>query len=241
VIGALPQHLANSHGIPGLAEMYIDIGVQSRLAAEEVGIEVGSPVAYASVFEIMNGRIASKAMDDRGGCTLLLQLAERIVADEVPADVFLVFAVQEETALRGAVPAIYEIQPDYAIGVDATLAFDTPDLNDGQTEVCLGGGVVFKVLDHIRGSGLGFISHPGLRRHLEQLAHEHEIPFQREVVTGLSTAATPLPYVRSGLPVAGVSFPLRYSHSPVEVADTTDLENTLALLELAVQHPWELS
>lgn len=241
VIGTLPQHLANSHGVPGLGDMYIDIGLQSRLAAEEVGIEVGSPVTYASVFEILNGRIASKALDDRGGCALLLQLAARMIADEVPADIHLVFAVQEETTLRGAVPAIYAIQPDYAIGVDATLAFDTPDLKDGQAEISLGGGVVFKVLDHIRGSGLGFISHPGLRRHLEQLAREHEIPFQREVVTGLTTAATPLPYVRSGLPVAGVSFPLRYSHSPVEVADLTDLENTLALLDLAVHYAWELS
>jgi putative aminopeptidase FrvX len=239
VVGALPQHLASSHDAPLLSRMYLDMGTRDRLSGEACGVEVGLPVTYAPSFERLQDRIASKSLDDRAGCAILLQLAERLKAQPPSADLYLVFVVQEETVLRGAIPMMYELQPDYAIGVDATLSFDTPDLADGQTEVKLGQGVVFKVMDHIRGSGLGFISHQGLRRYHERLAQKNGLLFQREVVTGLSTAATPLPFIRSGLPVMGLSFPLRYAHSPVEVADLADLHAILNLIEQAVRHPWQ--
>jgi putative aminopeptidase FrvX len=196
-------------------------------------------VTFRPAFEALNGRLASKALDDRLGCFILLQLAHRLQAHPAQCEVLLAFVTQEETRLQGAVPVASHLRPDWALGLDATLSFDTPDLPNGQTEVRLGGGPAIKIMDHLRGMGLGFVPHLGLRRHIEAVAAAVDIPLQREVVIGLSTAAAPLPFLGAGLPVAAVSFPLRYSHSPVEVADAGDADATLQLLEAVVRSPWK--
>ncbi len=238
VIGALPQHLnSGSQSVP-LNEIFIDIGTASRQAAVDLGIEVGTAVTYVPELTCLQNSIACKALDDRLGCHMLLRLARAALDDPTRSDLYLVFSVQEETLQRGADPAIVQIQPDYVIGVDGTLAFDTPDLDDGQNDMRLGSGTAIKVMDAIRGHGMGLMSHPALRRHLEGLAVDAKIPFQREVLTGLTTAVTPLPYLLSGLPVAAVSFPLRYAHSPVETADLDDVEFTYRLLDCMVRNPW---
>ncbi len=141
--------------------------------------------------------------------------------------------------LTAGVPVANSIQPDWILGVDGTLSFDTPDLANGQNTVALGAGPVFKVLDRIRGAGQGMVSHQGLRRHLETLARTAGIPFQREVVIGITTAVTPLPFAAAGIPTAAVSFPLRYSHSAIEIAGIDDIRARAGLLEQAVRSPWQ--
>jgi endoglucanase len=239
VIGARHQHVSDPQEAIDLANLYIDIGAASRDQVLNRGIQVGIPVTYAAGFDVLDGRVSGKSLDDRLGCFLLLSLAEQLRSQPLPVDLSLVFVVQEETILTGAVPAIYDLEPDWAIGLDATLAFDTPDLTGGQNDIALGEGTVIKVMDHLRGQGLGFISHLGLRQHVERTAQEKGIRFQREVVTGLSTAATPLPYLRSRLPVAAVSFPLRYAHSPVDMVDVGDAQASLHLLAGLVFQPWD--
>jgi endoglucanase len=156
-------------------------------------------------------------------------------------DLYLAFLVQEENVYYAGLPIVNTLQPDYAIGVDATLAFDTPDLENGQTDLHLGGGTVIKVMDRLRSSGLGFVAHPELRAHLEWLAKENQVPFQREIVIGLSTLAALMPFAGAGLPVAAISFPLRYSHSSLEICNLFDIQATAKLLELAVHQPWNFS
>jgi putative aminopeptidase FrvX len=238
VICAFPQHLKKSRPSLELSDLFIDTGVQSRQEVLDLGIETGLPVTFQPSFHEHRGRVSGKSLDDRIGCYLLLRLAECLREAVLPCDLYLSFVVQEENLLRGAEPVAYSLQPDYVIGLDGTLAFDTPDLLDGQNEVVLGSGTVIKVMDHLRGMGIGFIPHLGLRRHLEAQAAAAGIPFQREVVTGLSTAASPLPFIRSGLPTAAVSFPLRYTHSPVEMADIQDIQHTLDLLIRLANNPW---
>jgi putative aminopeptidase FrvX len=237
-VGAFHQHLAGDSTQFELSSLFIDIGCRSKAQAQDLGIEVGSPITFAPAFELLNGRISSKALDDRAGCFLLLQLADLLLANPSHLDIFLVFIVQEESILQGAVPAIYDIQPDWAIGLDATLAFDTPDQANGPSDLFLGQGTVIKVMDHLRGQGVGFIAHLALRHFLEDLARKNGIVYQKEVVIGLSTAASPLPYIRTGLPVAAVSFPLRYAHSPAEMVELADLQATLDFLNLIARTSW---
>jgi putative aminopeptidase len=241
VVGAIPMHLAADQAQPGLADMYIDLGLCSHQRVEELGVEVGQPVTYASELLELDGRVSAKSLDDRLGCALLVELALRMIEQPAGCDLYLAFLVQEENVFYSGLPVVNAVQPDYAIGVDATLAFDTPDLDDGQTDLHLGGGTVIKVMDRLRSSGIGFVAHPELRCHLERLAKENHVPFQREIVIGLSTLASLLPFAGTGLPVAAVSFPLRYGHSPQEVCDLADIEATSALLELAVRQPWTFS
>lgn len=239
VAGVLPQHLAGDAAPPDLTTAYVDIGASSREQAHRRGVEVGSPITFHGSFKQLDGRVSAKALDDRLGCFLLLRLAESLRANPPQCEVHLAFVVQEETRLHGAMPLAFGRDLDWALGVDATLAFDTPDLMNGQTDVRLGGGPAIKVMDHVRRHGQGFIAHLGLRTHIEAAARERAIAAQREVVIGLTTAAAPLPFVRAGLPVAAVSFPLRYSHSPVEVADVGDIQATLQLLQAVVDNPWK--
>ncbi len=239
VMSAIPMHLIADVSQPSLPGMHLDLGVRSQAEAEALGIEVGLPITYAPSFDRINGCVASKSLDDRLGCFLLLELAARMQAQAGQCDLWLVFAVQEENMLSGGVPVANVIDPDWALGVDATLAFDTPDLSNGQNDVALGAGTVVKVMDRLRRVGQGLIAHPALRRHLESLAKSAGIPFQREVIIGISTAATPLAFAATGIPSAAVSFPLRYSHSAIEVADLDDVRATADLLEHAVRSPWE--
>jgi len=241
VVGALPMHLAADRSRTAVEEIYIDLGVRSRQQAETLGMEVGLPVTFAAEFFEFNGSIAAKSLDDRLGCWLLVELARRLIERPADCDLHLAFLVQEENVFFASLPAAQGIQPDYAIGVDATLAFDTPDLIDGQTDLHLGGGAVIKIMDRIRGSGIGFVAHSELRAHIERLAKDNGIPFQREIVIGLSTLASLLPFAGAGVPVAAVSFPLRYAHSALEVCDVSDVLAAGALLELAVRCPWQVS
>jgi putative aminopeptidase FrvX len=239
LVGVLPQHVSNGKPAPGLEQMYIDIGANSSAEAEAMGVQVGSPLTYRATFEVIHERLVSaKALDNRLGCYVLLRLAEALQWRSLPMAVYLGFTVQEETRLAGAIPLANRLRPDWAVGVDATLAFDTPDLHDGQTDLALGQGPAIKVMDHVRGAMQGLIAHPGLRRHIEGLARQHGLPFQRELVIGLSTAATPLPFVGEGIPTAAVSIPIRYSHSPVETADLRDVRDTCRLLEALVIEPF---
>ncbi len=239
VVSAIPMHLIPDVPQPPLAGMHVDLGVRSQAEAEALGVEVGLPVTFAPSFDCINHCIASKSLDDRLGCFLLLELAARLRAQACPCDLWLVFVVQEENILDAGVPAANAIQPDWALGVDATLAFDTPDLPNGQNQVALGAGTVVRVMDRVRTTGQGLIAHQGLRKHLESLAKSAGIPFQREVIIGLSTAATPLAFIVTGIPSAALSFPLRYSHAAIEVADLDDIRATADLLECAVRSPWE--
>ncbi|HSV86526.1 MAG TPA: hypothetical protein VLH85_08115 [Levilinea sp.] len=241
VIGALPMHLAAERPSGALENMYIDLGAHSRQRVEQLGVAVGQPVTFAGELIHLDSCLASKSLDDRLGCWLLVELARCIKAQPAKCDLHLAFLVQEENVFYAGLPVAQAVQPDYAIGVDATLAFDTPDLKDGQTDLHIGGGTVIKVMDRLRTSGIGFVAHPELRAHLERLATENGLPFQREIVIGLSTLASMLPFAGSGLPVAAVSFPLRYSHSAIEVCDRSDIETTGALLELAVRQPWQVA
>lgn len=238
VIGMTPPHIAAGAVPADLGKLFVDIGVRSLSDAQTLGIEIGNPLTCKPIFQVMQRRVSAKALDDRAGCALLVHLAEQLLGTELNCDLYLAFVVQEENLLVGAQPVVFNIEPDWILGLDATLTYDTPDLGSAYSDVALGKGPAIKIMDHIRGRGQGFISHLELRKHIEYLAREEQIPLQREIATGISTAVAPLPFTQAGYPVAALSFPLRYSHSPAEVADLDDLSQTLDLLLAIVRSPW---
>jgi len=238
VVGLTPPHIAAGEMPADIGKLFVDIGARSLLGAQSLGVEIGSPVTCKPLFQVFQGQVAAKSLDDRAGCALLVHLAEEVANSELPCDLYLAFVVQEENLLLGAQPVAFDLKPDWILGVDATLTYDTPDLGNDYSDVSLGLGPAVKIMDHIRGRGQGFIAHTGLRRHIERLAEAECIPLQREIAIGITTAAAPLPFVNSGFPVAAISFPLRYSHSPAEVANLKDLEQTLHLLLAVVRSPW---
>ena len=143
VIGVKSHHLSpleEKYRVLPYQELYFDFGAKSSAEVQELGIEVGTPVAYEPAFTVLqNGRVAATSLDDRGGCATLVRLAAAAAAQRPAATLYLVGTVQEEFNLRGAQVAAQVLKPDLAIALDVMVAGDTPDLAD-RLDLRLGGG-----------------------------------------------------------------------------------------------------
>ncbi len=218
------------------AELSIDAGFRSRSEAEGAGVQIGSPVVYLPrVVDLHGGRIAGTAIDDRAGCAVLLELLARRKGVMGPPVTF-VWSVQEEFNLRGVLPAAAAAKPDIAIQIDLILATDTPDMAS-RGDVALGGGPAMSLYSfHGRGTLNGVIPHPELVRLVEGAARARGLPLQRSAHTG---ALTDLSYIQftgmDGVACIDLGFPLRATHSALEVVDPRDLEQLVDLLEATLE------
>lgn len=213
-------------------ELYVDAGFASANEAQAAGVRIGTPVTYAPrVLPLQGSRLAGTSVDDRAGCAVLLALAAARKGKPGPT-LHLVWSVQEEFNLRGVLPAATALAPDIALQIDLLLACDTPDMGY-RGEVALGGGPGISLYSfHGRGTLNGVIPHPALVRLMESAAEGAGLPLQRSAHTG---ALTDLSYIQfmgpEGVACLDVGFPMRYSHSALEVVDTADLEGLVQLLD----------
>jgi len=235
--GILPAHL-DSEQLTHLNDLYIDIGTTSQTEAENIGVRIGDGLTWSPHLEQQDsGLIVGKALDDRLGCLALLSLAGKLQVNNIPNNLYLAFVVQEETGLMGGVPVINSIAPDIVIGVDGTLAFDTPDLKDQQCDIRLGNGPTIKLMDAIRGKTGSYLPNWKLAERFRKLAEETGVPLQAEVITGLSTAITPVPFAAKGVRTVALSLPIRYHHSPIETAHVSDTAGLINLLVSFLNQP----
>lgn len=221
VVG-IEQKRDNADKVPKLEQLYIDVGATSR---DDCPVQVGDPAVFVRPFTAQGTRLVSKAMDDRIGCAVLIEMLRRLDgSDELTTgnDLYVVFAVQEEVGLRGAHTSAYGIDPDMAIAVDVTGTGDTPESKP--MAVKLGQGPAIKVQDR------GMIAHPRVRRLLERRAEDVGIPYQLEVLERGTTDAAAMQLARAGVPAGCLSIPCRYIHSPSEMVDEVDVENAVRLL-----------
>ncbi len=216
-------------------ELAVDCGFASAAEAAAAGIAIGDPVTYLPRFMPLAGnRVAGTAIDDRAGCAVLLLLAEALASAPARPPVHLVFSVQEEFNLRGAVVAAQALKPDIAIQIDLMLATDTPDMAD-RGEMRLGAGPGISLYSfHGRGTLNGVIPHPALVALMEDAAAAASIPLQRSAQTGILTDLSYVQLVGEGVAAIDVGFPMRYSHSSLEVCDLADLAALTQLLAKAV-------
>ena len=221
VIGAKPPHLMTPEEKKQVIEMkklFIDIGATSSDEVKELGIKVGSIAVLDREVVRLGGtdRVTGKAFDDRVGVASLI-FALKLLSDvEHEAEVYSVFTVQEEIGLKGATVSAFAVKPDVGIAVDVTTANDIPEVDEKDWVTELGKGPAVKVMDK------GNISHPKLRELLIKIAEEEKIPYQLEVLPGGATDAAAIMVSREGVPVATISIPCRYIHSPIEVLDLKD-------------------
>jgi putative aminopeptidase FrvX len=124
--------------------------------------------------------------------------------------------------------------PDIAIQLDLVLATDTPDMRE-RGEVALGGGPAISLYSfHGRGTLNGVIPHPAMVRLFEQTARAETLALQRSAHGGLLTDLSYVQFVGQGVAAIDVGFPMRYSHSSLEVCDLNDLEGLVRLLVAAL-------
>ncbi|MCI8474741.1 MAG: M42 family metallopeptidase [Oscillospiraceae bacterium] len=208
-----------------LDDLYLDIGAASREEAQRM-VRLGDTAVYATTAGRAGNRVISPYLDNRVSCTVLLKVLEKLKKSEY--DLYLVFTVQEELGLRGAKTAAYGIDPDLAIAVDVTGAYDYPGAPKTGSAV-LGGGAAIKVMD------TSVICHPEMVKQLAALAQEKGIHAQQDVLTRGGTDAGAIYQSREGVVTGGISIPCRYSHTPTSIVDLGDVEACIELVAAFIE------
>jgi endoglucanase len=191
--------------------------------------KVGERATFATKFKRVGPSILSKAIDDRIGIAILIELLKHAPSN---LDLCLAFSVQEEVGLRGAKVAAHYFDPDLAIAVDSTPARDLPAQND-EENVSYNTKLGFGPAIYIANSST--VDDPRLVRFLEETAIKEKIPYQFRQPGGGGTDAGAIQGARAGVPVVSVSVPHRYTHSPISISRVDDWENTLNLLHSALK------
>jgi putative aminopeptidase FrvX len=226
---ATPQD--EKYRVTPYAELYVDAGFGSAAAATAAGIDVGTPVVYApKVVRLAGDRLAGTSVDDRAGCAVVVEVARELLRATRRPTVHLVFSVQEEFNLRGALPAAQALAPDIAIQLDLVLATDTPDMGP-RGDVALGRGPAMSMYSfHGRGTLNGLIPHPALVSLFDGAAKDTGLTLQRSAHIGALTETSYVQLVGAGVAAIDLGFPMRYSHSSLEVCALSDLEGLARLL-----------
>jgi putative aminopeptidase FrvX len=205
-------------------DLFLDVGakdgdeLRSLVRPGDAALWHGTPIALAGE------RVASRAFDNRIGCYVALEVARRLAERGCPGDFIAVAAVQEEVGdFAGSRTAAFATEPEIAIAVDVTHA---NDVRGGEPEdegkVVLGGGPTLS-----RGPSI----HPAIFELLHETAEAEKIPFAVEVSRGTTSTDADAVYLsRRGIATGLVSVPLRYMHSPVEIADLKDIERAVQLI-----------
>lgn len=222
VIGCVPVHLLNTeqrNAVPGVSDMVIDIGAADREEALAV-VGLGDTAVFDSAFvRFGDGLLKGKAIDDRVGCAMLIELLRR----DAPFDFTATFTVQEENGLVGARTASFAVAPNVAVVLEATTAADVAGVPE-EGQVCrVGRGPVLSVMDH----------HTIYDRKLvglaQDVAEKEEIPCQlKQAVAGGNNAGA-IHVSRGGVRTAALSLPCRYLHSAACVISQQDIQSTLRL------------
>ena len=232
VIGKKAIHLMEAEERKKVSEiknLWIDIGAKEGDEAKGM-VRVGDVgVLDQELFELPNGRVASRSLDNRMGAFVVLE-ALRLLSEEdgIAPEVVAVASVQEEIGLYGARGAAFGLDPDAAIAVDVTHATDTPGVSKNEHgDHALGSGPVIE-----RASNLS----PVVSEGLISAAEEAGIAYTLEADSrSTGTDADAIQFTRAGIATGLVSCPNRYMHSPNEIVDLEDLEGCARLISTYVK------
>lgn len=230
VIGIQATHRVSHNGNDKAApirQLAIDIGAKNKDEAEGLA-PVGTYVAFTTAARELGTALIGKAFDDRAGCAILIELLR---GAPFAADLHGVFTVQEEVGLRGARVAAYTVAPDVAIALEGTLADDLPkreELKDTSPTAEIGKGPAVTVMDR------SYVTPPWLLRHIIATAEKAGLPYQLKQpgISGTEAGATHM--ARGGVPAVTIAVPCRYIHTPIALAQRSDIENTLALVRAVI-------
>ena len=232
VIGSKPPHrmkAAEKKKVLEYEHMFIDIGAANREEAEEK-VNVGDPITISQEFSALGTELVKgKALDNRVGCAVLIEVMKRVRSD---ATIYAVGTVQEEVGLKGARTSAYRINPDLALALDVTIAGDHPGIKEEEAPAKTGKGPCIILTD---ASGRGLITHPQVKELLIEVAKEENIPYQLEVSEGGTTDASAIHLTREGIPTGVISPASRYIHTPVSVVNVKDVEMVVELIRAVLR------
>ncbi len=215
VIGAKPIHLLEEEekgkSVP-LKDLYIDIGAKDKDEAEQYAAP-GDAVTFDSIFNTEHGMIKSRALDDRAGCAILIDMIQH----DLEYDMTFVFAVQEEIGLRGSKTAAYAVNPQAAIVVESTTAADVAGVEKDRQVCRVGEGAVISFMDRHT------IYDKEYYRMAFSAAETAGVKCQAKQAVAGGNDAGAIHVSRGGVRTIAVSLPCRYLHSAVGMISQEDL------------------
>lgn len=230
VISTLPPHLQkkdDERKAPEIDEIAIDVGMTEEQAEE--CISLGDRVTFKRNFtKLLRNQISSSVLDDRCGVASIILALDDL--KKLNANVTVMFSSQEEVGTRGAMVGAYDRDVDEAIVVDVSFGYSPmckkTDCGD------IGKGPMI---------GMSPILDRTIARELVEIAKDNDIPYQIEVMGGghTGTNADVISISEYGIKTALISIPEKYMHSPVEVVDIRDVENTSKLIVAYVKKRME--
>jgi glutamyl aminopeptidase len=204
-------------------DLLIDVGASSKKDVLKLGIQIGDMIVSSNEFKLTadKKKIISKAIDNRWGCYMVLELMRELQGVTVPCTIIAGANVQEEVGLRGAVVSANMVKPDVFIALDASPAGDR---YPGDQFGALGEGFLLRILDKVT------VMHQGMKVVMKELATNHKLPYQEFYSAG-GTDAGAAQYAGSGVAVATIGLPARYIHSTTSMMQVRDSDVAFQLLK----------
>ncbi len=218
-------------------QLYMDIGARDKADAETM-VSIGDYGVFDSDFVTFGkegGMMKAKALDDRVGCALLIEVMRDLKERpcDRPFDIYFAFTCCEEVGISGAAVAAFGVAPEFAIALEATAIHDLPDVGPGSRVGKVGEGGAISLADN------GTIYDRAFVDYALHTAAEQEIKAQvKRAISGGNDAAH-IQRTMGGVRVLALSLPTRYIHSASTVAAYADYESMRALL-LAMLRDWKL-
>ena len=224
VVASTPPHLKGDEEGPAKWEdILLDTGYSAQ-QAKEIFAPGDAVTAEAGFVKLAGDRVTAPALDDRAGCAAVIWAAKLLKERGCTRPVVLALCSFEELGGQGAATAAFAADPCccYAVDVSFGLAPALPESKCGK----LGQGPMV---------GIAPVLNRSMTQRMLDLAKANDIPTQLEVMGGSTgTDADKIVATGKGIPTALLSIPQRNMHTPVEVVDLRDVEQTARLMALAV-------
>lgn len=220
VFVSTPPHLEKGEKqCADISQIKIDTGLGEKV--KDI-VKAGDFVTFNTKCQSLLGtKLVGKSLDDRLGCAVLLELAKRLSGKKLPVNVLFVFNDAEELGLRGAKTSAFKLNFNEAVCIDATFG-NAPNISADKT-FKLGNGVLIGVSP--------FLNKTATKK-LQKVAEENGVKYGIEVMpSATGTNADVISVNKEGVPTALLSIPVRNMHTACELADLTDIEQTVLLLE----------
>jgi endoglucanase len=225
--GGKPIHIsseAERTKVPGVEEFFIDLGRDADDVRKSV--EIGDFVVLDQPFLETPKKLVSKALDNRLACFIAIEAVRKLAKRKGghACEIICAFTTQEEVGLRGAQTAAYSVKADIGVGLDVTLACDTPGVPDNQrvTKQGLGAGIL------IQDSSM--ISDAGLVADVVAVAKKNKIAYQKSILPRGGQDGAAIQRAGEGARCIAIVTGTRYIHTTTEMVDKADLEATIELL-----------
>ncbi|HTF81983.1 MAG TPA: M42 family metallopeptidase [Cytophagales bacterium] len=230
VMGSKPIHVMTPeerNAVPKITDYFIDTGFSKEELLEF--IKVGDVITRERTMIEMGACVNCKSLDNRVSVFILIETLRRL--QEIPYDLYAVFTVQEEMGGRGATVAAHQVNPDFGIALDTTIAYDVPGAREQEMVTKLGQGAAIKIMDSSVISDIRMVSY------MKALAESHQIKWQPEILTGGNTDTAALQRNGKNGSIAGaISIPTRHIHQVIEMVHKQDVEDCIALLKVSLEH-----